>query len=159
MYELRSAFVGGPFMQAVQSGDGLLRADVRERLQRVITFLEGRNMKVFSAHRREAWGAEMLPADQCTAADYTALRSSDLFVAFPGAPASPGTHIEIGWATAWGVPVVLVLEDDLSTYAFLVQGLPSVAQVSFVQYTSADDFLSRLDRAIASAIGSTPLPH
>lgn len=37
---------------------------------------------------------------QCTKIDFEEISTCDLFVAFPGSPASPGTHIEIGWASA-----------------------------------------------------------
>lgn len=37
---------------------------------------------------------------QCTKIDFDEISTCDLFAAFPGSPASPGTHIEIGWASA-----------------------------------------------------------
>lgn len=59
---------------------------------------------------------------ECTRIDYNEIASCDAFIAFPCAPASPGTHIEIGWASAWKKPIVLLLEKGRE-YAFLVRGL------------------------------------
>jgi hypothetical protein len=83
-------------------------------------------------------GADFLSPEECTRLDFSEIRDCDVFVAYPGDPASPGTHIEIGWAAAFGKPIVLLLEEG-ATYAFLVRGLNAVADVRYVRYSRAGD--------------------
>jgi hydroxymethylcytosylglucuronate/cytosylglucuronate synthase len=130
----RKVYVGGPF-QAVLDGDRL-RIDARYQAlyEELIDAFEQRGWQVFNAHRREAWGGQMLDAPTSTRTDFTDIADCDLFVATPGArPASPGTHIEIGWASALGKRIVLLLQAGES-YAALVNGLPTVADVTFVPF-------------------------
>ncbi|MFE9747044.1 nucleoside 2-deoxyribosyltransferase [Saccharothrix saharensis] len=127
----RRVFLGGPFKASVDPATGTLRAAERARLESVIARLERDGHEVHNAHRREGWGAAFLTPEECTRLDFEEISASDVFVAFPGAPASPGTHVEIGWASALGKPVVLLLEDG-AEYAFLVRGLHTVADVVFL---------------------------
>lgn len=89
----------------------------------------------------------MMTPQECTRLDYEHIRDCDLFVAFPGSPASPGTHIELGWASALGRPMILLLEEG--SYAFLVQGLHVVGDVSYVNMPAAqlgvEEFETALD--------------
>lgn len=64
----------------------------------------------------------------------------------PWPPRFPGTHIEIGWASALGKPIVLLLEDG-ADYAFLVRGLHTVADVT---YLTISDAQSLADEVIAT---------
>lgn len=124
----RRIFLGGPFKASVDPATGTLLAAERARLQAVIDRLERDGHEVHNAHRREGWGAAFLTPEECTRLDFEEISGCDVFVAFPGAPASPGTHVEIGWASALGKPVVLLLEEG-AEYAFLVRGLHTVADV------------------------------
>ncbi|PRW63541.1 nucleoside 2-deoxyribosyltransferase [Actinopolyspora mortivallis] len=108
-----------------------MRPFERNRYEALIRLLEQRGYVVHNAHKREGWGREFLQPRECTRLDYEQIRDCDLFVAFPGDPASPGTHVEIGWAAALGTPMVLLLEEG-HTYAFLVRGLDAVADVTYV---------------------------
>jgi hypothetical protein len=131
MSNRRTAFLAGPFKAIVDPATGVLRPFDRGRFEALIDYLEARGYTVHNAHRRESWGAAFLSPEECTRLDYEQIHDCDLFVAFPGSPASPGTHIEIGWATAFGKPMILLLEDG-HTYAYLVQGLHSVGDVRYV---------------------------
>ena len=127
----RRIFLGGPFKASVDPATGTLLAAERARLEAVIDRLERDGHEVHNAHRREGWGAAFLTPEECTRLDFEEISGCDVFVAFPGAPASPGTHVEIGWASALGKPVVLLLEER-AEYAFLVRGLHTIADVVFV---------------------------
>jgi len=127
----RRIFLAGPFKVLVDPATGTLRPGERRRLESVIDRLERDGHEVHNAHRREGWGAAFLTPDECTRLDFEEISGCDVFVAFPGAPASPGTHVEIGWASALGKPVVLLLEEK-GDYAFLVRGLHTVADVTFL---------------------------
>ena len=127
----RIAFLAGPFKGIVDPETGMVRAFERARFEALINHLEARGYAVFNAHKRESWGASMMTPEECTRIDYENIRDCDLFVAFPGYPASPGTHIELGWASALGKPMLVLLEEG-HKYAYLLQGLHVVGDVSYV---------------------------
>lgn len=149
--ELRSVFIGGPFKQLVDPATGVISDVHRVRIETLIDFFESAGSSVYNSHRRESWGAKFLSPRDATLLDFNEIRSSELFVAFPGVPSSPGTHIEIGWASALGVPSILLLEDQ-GEYAFLVTGLEDLSNVVFLRYRSDTDLMAQLPGAIARAM-------
>jgi nucleoside 2-deoxyribosyltransferase len=145
----RSVFLGGPF-KAVVDANGTMRPEERSRLEKLIAGLEAAGYTVFNAHRRESWGARFMTPQECTRLDFEQISASEVFVAFPGCPASPGTHIEIGWASALGKPVVLLLEQD-AEYAFLVRGLHTVGDVTSLVLAPGEDPTGRVVEAVRAA--------
>lgn len=146
--QTRSVFLGGPF-KALVDANGAMNTEARTRFETLIEHLEAENYHVYNAHRRESWGAKFLTPDECTRLDYDEISASTVFVAFPGHPASPGTHIEIGWASALGKPIVLLLEEG-EDYAFLVRGLHTVADVTYLTIgdtgSLADEVINTVNR-------------
>lgn len=100
----------------------------RHRLDSLRLRLIEQGTSVFNAHHNEAWGSGWLPADECTAADFAAMRVADVVCALVGVPASGGVLTELGWASALGKPIVLVLSPDAS-YSPLVHGLGEITDV------------------------------
>ncbi|MGW0997784.1 nucleoside 2-deoxyribosyltransferase [Streptomyces sp. NPDC002523] len=152
----RRVFLAGPFKALVSQDTGVLENRFRTRFESLIHALEADGYEVYNAHRREGWGADFLTPDECTRLDYDEIRASDVFVAFPGAPASPGTHIEIGWASALGKPIVLLLEEG-AEYAFLIQGLHTVADVHYVTLPAETDITTQVMTRIRAADRSLTL--
>ncbi|MFF4321332.1 nucleoside 2-deoxyribosyltransferase [Streptomyces sp. NPDC001568] len=140
--QTRSVFLAGPF-KALVDADGAMNTEARTRFETLIERLEAEHYHVHNAHRRESWGAKFLTPDECTRLDYEEISASTVFVAFPGHPASPGTHIEIGWASALGKPIVLLLEDGVD-YAFLIRGLHTVANVTYLTIGDTDTFATEV---------------
>ena len=146
----RSVFLAGPFKALVDKATGAMREFDRGRLETLIAALEAAGFTVYNAHRREGWGAAFLSPADCTRLDFEEIAGCTVFVAFPGAPASPGTHIEIGWASALGKPIVLLLEDG-ADYAFLVRGLHTVAAVEYLTLGPGEDITERVVSAVLAA--------
>ncbi|HEV2778236.1 MAG TPA: nucleoside 2-deoxyribosyltransferase [Actinophytocola sp.] len=144
---LNSVFVGGPMYQLLDPSTGLMSDRDKARFTTLIEYFERHGATVYNAHRREAWGARLLTPPEATRLDFTEIRQADLFVALPGVPPSPGTHVEIGWASALGKPMVLLLEHDAS-HAFLVTGLETVANVELVWFTDPMDIVGQLEVAV-----------
>ena len=116
----------------------------RQLLENVIGTLENHGYEVLSAHRREKWGKEWWPADECTKLDYKWVEKSDLVVALPGDPASGGTHIELGWRTAHGRNLAVLLEND-GKYSPLVHGLGAAFEnVDYIPYGNQVECLKSL---------------
>ena len=72
----------------------------------------------------------------------------DIFIAFPGIPASPGTHIEIGWASAFNKKIIFLLADDEEKYAYLIRGLHKVTDVTYIIYHSIEEYYDKLDKML-----------
>jgi nucleoside 2-deoxyribosyltransferase len=144
---IRTVFVGGPFFKLVDPETKEMIGLEKEQITRLIEYYEAAGCKVHNAHRREAWGKEFLTAPEACTLDFNEIAASDIFVAFPGSPASPGTHVEIGWATATGKPTVLLLEKD-KHYTFLVSGLQSIANIELVTYEGDFGFMDALEDAM-----------
>jgi nucleoside 2-deoxyribosyltransferase len=147
-----SVFVAGPFTAAIDRETGELLARDRTRIEALITRFESEGYEVFNAHRREAWGKAFLTPDECTRLDFEEISRADVMIAFPGHPSSPGTHIELGWASALGKPIVLLLDPGVE-YAFLVRGLPTITRVVSVVYQDGPEFLAELGRAVVDLVG------
>ena len=130
---MKRIFLAGPFKSLVDDQTGMMSDTSIGLFKPIIEHFENSGWKVHSAHRREGWGREFMTPDDCTRVDYEEIARCDFFVAFPGSPASPGTHIELGWASALGKPVIMLLEAD-KTYAYLVQGLRQVTHVESIVY-------------------------
>src|SRR5579883_3138319 len=106
-------------LERIEVATAVVRTDRRRRIEAVIDHFESSGFDVYNAHRREQWRACMLTPDEYTRLDYEEIRDADLFVAFPGEPAS-GTHIAIGWASGLGKPVIFLvgyLEATASSFA------------------------------------------
>jgi nucleoside 2-deoxyribosyltransferase len=131
---LPKLFLAGPFKALVSNeSSGMSESDISIFMS-IIEFFEGRGWEVHCAHRREQWGREFMTPAECTVIDYNEIASSDVLVAFPGVPASPGTHVELGWASAMKKPIVLLMEAD-GEYAFLVRGLEEITAIKHVKFT------------------------
>ena len=86
--------------------------------------------------------------EQCTKIDYDEIEKCDIFIAFPGIPASPGTHIEIGWASAFNKKIIFLLADDEEKYAYLIRGLHKVTDVTYIIYHSIEEYYDKLDKPV-----------
>jgi hypothetical protein len=139
----RMVFIGGPFTGLICPETRLLLPTWRNRYSRLIGLFESESWEVRNAHRREAWGEDIMPPAVHVKLDFEDIRACDLFIAFPGYPASPGTHVEIGWASALGKPMVLLLEED-HPYGSLVAWIDAVADARCIRFRKDEDYLSIL---------------
>ena len=150
MSESKKLFLAGPFKGLVNPDTGLLDEGEKRKWLNLISFFESKGFTVHNAHKREEWGGVFMTPEQCTAIDYTEIASCDLFVGFPGSPPSPGTHIEIGWASALHKPMILLLEEG-KEYACLVKGLYTIANVTLITFSREEDYLKRLESSISAS--------
>lgn len=134
---LRNVFVAGPFRNLIDPATGLVPPRQQERFEALIAYFESGGCTVFNAHKREKWGAAFLAAGEFTRLDFAEVSRSDVLVAIPGPPASPGTHIELGWASALGKPIVLLLERD-TDYAPMLHGLRGLSPTAIVETTGGE---------------------
>ena len=140
---VKKIFIGGPFKQFIDPKKNRMNEEKKHMFLQLINFFNDRGYEIHNAHIREDWGQSFWAPDQCTKLDYDEIASSDVFLAFPGVPASPGTHIEIGWASALGKQVILLLEKG-AYYAHLVKGLHTVGNVHYLEYEEPADYMIEL---------------
>ena len=134
----RRVFVGGPIQHVKLHSD--LCTSLRNLITSVLYELEGDGYQIFSAHRAEAFGldTDKFSSHEIAMRDFQWMRSCESFVAIlptgrDGAFRTDGTHIELGWASAMGKPIVAVVPLPLpESYTHLLRGLGAVARVDFV---------------------------
>ena len=136
-------FIGGPIQHAILP-DGFL-SNVRLPISHAIEAVSMSGARVFSAHVNEGFGektVEFTPS-QVSRRDFRWMKKCDVFV--PVLPLGPsedlvrtdGTHIELGWASAMGRPIVLVTRTPIADSAsHLLKGLVDVANVSLLDLGS-----------------------
>ena len=144
--KLEAVFVAAPFWAYVDKETGEFDREAFGSIDRILQHFDKQGCVVYNAHRREQWGQAFMEPAEFTPLDYEQICSSDVIVAVPGSPASPGTHIEIGWASANKVPMVLLLEAG-KEYAGLLMGLDEFAPVKIVEIDRDVD-LEALDAAV-----------
>jgi hypothetical protein len=138
---MKKVFIGGPFKGLINPKTGKMDERDINMFKSLIDFFTLRGYKVHNAHQREKWGEDFWNPDNCTKLDYEEIFASDVFIAFPGSPPSPGTHIEMGWASAHSKKIVLLLKRN-EYYCHLTKGLHTIADVSYIFY---DDYLDNLE--------------
>lgn len=148
-----SVVLAGPF-EGLLGSEGIDPA-WRTLYEALIDQLETAGCEVFSAHRSENWGRDLLPPDQCTPLDFQAISRSEVVVAIPGDPGSLGTHVEIGWASALGKRLVVLTGEDGARCA-LVNGLGTVAQVDFITIKAGQSDFSAVVAKVLAAAGLVP---
>ncbi len=136
-------FLAWPFEMYITPEDGLVHKDVRSTLSEIKKLLVGLGHEVHNAHEREGWGKSLMAPEECTKIDFDEISASDVLLVNPGNPPSGGAHIEMGWASALGKPVVMMLEEG-NSYSSLVRGLHTVADVTYLRYSSAADLMEKL---------------
>ncbi len=133
-------FLGGPIQQAVDM-NGQFNGNLKNLIIDLIDVFETSDIEVLSAHAAESFG-DSTPHDSgdITARDYRWMQLCDVYIAifFKNGHndyiKSDGTHIELGWASAMGKPIILIgdnLPNEQNSH--LVRGLGTIASVEFME--------------------------
>ena len=86
---LRKVFVAGPFIKIIDPATGRMPPAEQALVEGLLSHFEATGARVFNAHRRERWGADMLEPLVFTKLDYDEVTGCELLVVMPG---SPGTR-------------------------------------------------------------------
>ncbi|ANZ21407.1 hypothetical protein ACH4YO_01950 [Streptomyces noursei] len=154
-------FVGGPIQHALVPGG--MATPIRECLSRTIEQSRQAGATVLSAHVAERFGADTasFTPEEVSVRDYAWMCECDVFV--PVLPVldgtllrTDGTHIELGWASALGRPIVGITDQPFAESAsHLLKGLAQVAVATFfsAEEIAADPTL--LVDGVLAALGRT----
>ena len=137
-------FLAAPLLKFVTSAAGVqpsFDADARRRLEVLESALQGLGADVFLAHRHERFGETRPAANILAARDLDAMRRANLVVAWPSD--SYGVHIELGWASALGTPIIVLRDHDNWTTP-LLEGLPAISNCVFAQMPDGDEDMSAI---------------
>lgn len=140
----RQVFLGGP----IQYAFGPTACD--RRLRDVIVAVHGAlvdaGFEVISAHVVEAFGiapSDQFPPSVVARRDFDWMAATDLYIALlPTEPSgvpipTAGTCIELGWASALGVPIMIGWDArHAASYSHLVQALDQVSDVIYLDITA-----------------------
>lgn len=113
-------FLACPITDLLDPEKGNLPSSYEVFIKTMHQFLVERSDSVFLALEREKWGASLMEAAVCTPLDYEEMQACTAVVAYPGN--SRGVAVELGWASALGKPIVLLLEEG-ATYTPMIDGL------------------------------------
>lgn len=154
-------FVGGPIQHALVPGG--MAAPIRDRLRLTIEQLRRAGGDVLSAHVAERFGADTasFTPEQVSVRDFAWMRECDVFV--PVLPVldgdllrTDGTHIELGWASALGRPIVGITDQPFTESAsHLLKGLSEVAVASFLSPKEVADDPARLVDSVLAALSQS----
>ncbi|WP_405657900.1 nucleoside 2-deoxyribosyltransferase [Streptomyces sp. NBC_00079] len=153
--------LGGPIKAGFGHGTGF-DARLRLSIDHLLTGLRASGVVIQSAH--EAEGFSRLPEGAAHAAvvqrDHRWLTDCDAYVCllplrdgtiYP----SIGTGVELGWATARGIPVIALVEvAHLTVYSPFLRGLGSMFDVTLTDLDEAVADPAGLADAIAAAVGT-----
>lgn len=139
-----SVFLSAPMTQFV-NGDQATMDEFRAQWTRVAQTLELCGHHVFSAHEREAWGADLDDPESALVADLDGLQKSDLVVAYVGEPPSPGVQMELGYAIAKHKRILTFIRRG-QIEPYLVHGLHVLPSTEVVEIDHLSEICAELAR-------------
>ncbi|GAA4806388.1 hypothetical protein [Streptomyces ziwulingensis] len=152
-------FVGGPIQHAILE-NGFV-GHLQTAISTAIGTVTEHGGAVFSAHVVEKFGAETaaFTPEQVSVRDFRWMKKCDVFV--PVLPLmddgtlrrTDGTHVELGWATALGRPIVMITKQPfVESASHLLKGLH---RVGFVQVIDFDEFTEKPALLIDAVLAAT----
>ena len=127
--------------------NGLLPKEYIEELVTLKKEIESTGHEVVLAHEREKWGKGLLPPEVCTKLDFDKISEADVVIAYPGNPPSGGVHIELGWASALGKKIVIIM-DHKDRYSPLVSGLHTITSVIYINDKKLSVIIDKLRKIL-----------
>ena len=136
---LFKAFLACPISVYMNSGRLELPPPFENFIRGLWGLLQLESDETFLALEREAWGHALMQGEVCTPLDYTEMERCDVVVAYPGD--SSGVALELGWASALGKPIILLL-DNPARFTPMISGLCRLpgARVQIVPVQMIDGF-------------------
>ncbi|HEB79312.1 MAG TPA: hypothetical protein ENI79_02410 [Rhodospirillales bacterium] len=154
-------FVGGP-IQFAFTKHSQFDPWLRTHILQIIDLIESMGIEVFSAHRYERFGELNVVGKSCQVArrDFAWMQACDLFVVvLPDHDGrlvrTDGTHIELGWASAFYKPILLFRDPTISG-SHLLEGLDTVSPVSTLPLNMIDNDPEQVVETIHNILTNLP---
>lgn len=113
-----TVFIGAPFSN-VKDEEGLVINNLQFQILSVKQSVEENGFTVFSSHIRENWGKDVWEPINLAQGDLIALDEASHYIAIISDGKSYGVPIEIGYAIAKGIPVLLIVNIEIPKSDFL----------------------------------------
>jgi nucleoside 2-deoxyribosyltransferase len=152
-------FVGGPIQHAIQP-NGFV-GSLQDAITTAIETVKDNGGNIFSAHVVEKFGDDTaaFTPEQVSVRDFRWMKKCDVFVPILPVLAdqtlrrTDGTHVELGWATALGRPIVLVTKQPfVESASHLLKGLHRVGAVQTIDF---DEFTEKPSLLVEAILAST----
>ena len=114
-------FFAAPFTGKIND-EGVIEGEYKEWLLSLFVGLREEGYTVISAHEREKWGERLDKPSVAVVNDFHSIKESDILVAYIGSPPSYGVQMELGFAVAFGKPLIILRDKDV-VLPYLVPGL------------------------------------
>lgn len=151
-------FLSAPFTQLLREDRKSDLAAFSASWNSIVERLQAAGHVVYSAHRREAWGAKLDTPEDALMTDLKWLREADLLLAYVGEPPSPGVQLELGYALAIGLRCIIFVEHGRPE-PYLLRGIPAVADAEIVEIHDVDEMGAMLmHRDLPEAKAGQPPP-
>jgi len=145
----RRVFLAAPFTGHICPITCVVADAKRGPLQMISERLRAKGAQVFLAHERENWGGALLAPLDCALLDFREIQASDVLVAVVNPP-SYGVCVELGWASALQLPVILLDESgEGMSCTPLVKGLNGVTRC--IAAKDMDEVIKALSNLAADA--------
>jgi len=142
-------YVAGP-IRAIVDENKNIRPEYVEKIEKLRKFLLVKGFEMYIPHQFEGYAeAKKLSVDEIALNDFNEIRNSDIMICYPGDPPSGGTCTELGWATAWGKRVILLLKRN-KKYSSLIKGISEMDRVEVIAYEDNDEGFGKLETVLAS---------
>lgn len=134
-----------------KSDYGWVPNDYVKWLSGVIKKLESYGHEVHCPQRDDhKWGKEFPKLEELCPRQYEQITErTDLLVAYPGEPQSGGVMIEIGYAVAKKVPV-LIIKRKGEKLTVIAQGLNSISPCDILEFEDDEELFRRLGKRLAA---------
>lgn len=131
---MNKIFIACPFIKYINEA-GFSNSEFRKFTENVYDLCSNYASDVFLALKREEYGAKQLKKYSCKL-DFDEAKNADLVVAFPDD--SMGVAVELGWVSAMGKPVILLLNKK-QIYTPLVYNIHKITSGKVIFFENDED--------------------
>ena len=131
---MNKRFIACPFIKFIK-GTTFINNDFRQFTEDLYDLCSEYASEVFLALKREEYGTKPLYSYSCSM-DLKEAESADLVIAIPDD--SMGVAVELGWISAWGKTVILVLKKN-QKYTPLVANIHKITPGKVIFYENEEN--------------------
>lgn len=138
-------FLGTPITGIINTNlSNPLEMETKSRIKEMLSDLRSYGHNVFCALEEEEFGRKVADSMECTLRDYSLLKQSNVYITFPNN--SYGCAVELGWASAHSIPIVLGINSRIGSKTPLYEGLHTIGSpVHVIYYDSENEFPDKLE--------------
>lgn len=142
-------FLSTLITNAINRETGCFDISMTTQINVIAEKIRQKGYALFLAIEQEKWGKELAKPQTCTSRDFNALKEAKGVVVYLTECFSQGTLVEVGWATARGIPVTVICPKGL-VMSPLVEGLHLIGdnRIYYVDFEETEQIDAVLDERI-----------